>query len=281
MEPETTEVGGCSRGPRTRSQAHARNSHERSLWPLLRLTTALGAVMAVTGLIWVLYENWQTFQEWKTHTGFWPFFIALTLLPLIGIPSTPFFLLAGAGSPLQTALVGFGAATAANLALSHWIARHGIRDRLYRLLRRWSFNPPSINGEGAVSVLLVVRLTPGLPPALRNYAAALIDVRFFVYLSVSWITTMLYGVGLIVLGDSLRTSSWAEAAVGLDVLLTVTAGALWFVRWKERERRSEPLRDASKTGQVVLMVVVVVIGEARPLWHERIDSMLAKLRRGC
>lgn len=153
----------------------------------------------------------------------------------------------GAGFPLQTALVGFGAATAANLALSHWTARRWIRDRLYRLLRRWSFKPPSINGEGALSVLLVVRLTPGLPAALRNYAAALIDVRFFVYLSVSWITTMLYAVGLIVLGDSLRTSSWAEAAVGLGVLLTVTAGALWFVRWKERKRRSESLRDGSRT----------------------------------
>lgn len=204
-----------------------------------RLATAIGAAVAVAGLVWALSAHWQTFLEWKTSAGFWPFFLALTLLPLIGVPSTPFFLLAGAGFPLQTALVGCGAATAANLMLSHWIARHWIRDLLHRLLRRWSFKPPSTNGEGAVSVLLVVRLTPGLPAALRNYAAALIEVRYSIYLSISWLTTMLYAVGLIVLGDSLRNSSWTEAAIGLGLLLTVTAGALWFMRRKESQRRCQ------------------------------------------
>jgi uncharacterized membrane protein YdjX (TVP38/TMEM64 family) len=81
-------------------------------------------------LVWVLVWHWQAFLAWKAQAGFWPFFICLTLLPLVGIPTTPLFVLAGATFDLVTALAGCALAIAANLALSYWLARRWLRDWL-------------------------------------------------------------------------------------------------------------------------------------------------------
>ena len=89
-----------------------------------------------------------------------------------------------------------------------------------------------------LAALLLVRITPGLPAALRNYAAALIDVPFPVYLIASWTTTLLYAVGLIVLGDSLSNESLAEAGVAVALLGLVVGAIVWFLRHQRKNRRS-------------------------------------------
>lgn len=198
----------------------------------------LSTLLLAMFVLWELSQHWSQFLAWKADAGFVPFFLGLALLPLVGIPNTPLFVLAGATFDLKTALIGCSIATAINLILSHWLARRWLRDWLTRFLARWHFKPPTVNVDNALTALLLVRVTPGLPAALRNYAAALIDVPFPVYLIASWTTTLIYAVGLIVLGDSLSNSNLTEAGVAV-VLLGMALGAIvWFLKHQRNNRRS-------------------------------------------
>jgi len=190
----------------------------------------LASAAAVIFLLWGLSQNWQAFLAWKAQVGAVPFFIGMALLPLGGVPSTPLFVLAGVTFGLGTALAGSALAVLANLLLSHLLARRLLWTPLSRLFDRFHYQPSDVTAGNALGVLLLLRLTPGLPSALKNYASALVDVPFRVYLGVSWATTFLYAVGFIVLGDSLDNASLAEAGVAAVLLGAVIGGAFWYLK---------------------------------------------------
>jgi len=52
-----------------------------------------------------------------------------------------------------------------------------------------------------------ILITPGSPMALKNYVGALIEAPFAAYLAIYWTPAMLYALGLLVLGDSLKKAS--------------------------------------------------------------------------
>jgi len=204
------------------------------VWSVTRLVWLLASAAVVIFLLWALSQNWQAFLAWKAQVGAVPFFIGMALLPLLGVPSTPLFVLAGVTFGLGTALAGSALAVLANLLLSHLLARRLFWNPLSRLFDRFHYQPPDVSAGNAFGVLLLLRLTPGLPSALKNYASALVDVPFMVYLGVSWATTLLYAVGLIVLGDSLDNASLAEAGIAAALLGAVFAGTFWYLKQQRK-----------------------------------------------
>lgn len=226
--------------------ATERRAH-KSQWPLWRLGASIGAAVSAGVLIWVLMEHWQAFLLWKAGAGFWPFFAGLTLLPLVGVPVTPLLLLAGATFELLPALAGCALAIALNLTLSHWLARRWLRDWLLRLAAWRQVEVPAAGSGGRLSVLLLVRLTPGLPLALKNYVGALVPAPFAAYMAIFWTATLLYAGGLIVLGDSLKNASLTEAAVAVAILVAVLAGVFTIRKrlrtLRERRPRILPTQD--------------------------------------
>jgi uncharacterized membrane protein YdjX (TVP38/TMEM64 family) len=199
----------------------------------------LSTAAVVLLLLWGLSQHWHAFLEWKAQVGSVPFFFCMALLPLLGVPSTPLFVLGGVTFGLGTALAGSAVAIVVNLILSRLLARRFLLNPLSRILERFHLQPSDVSAGNALGVLLLIRLTPGLPSALRNYAAALVVVPFRVYLGVSWSTTFLYAVGLIVLGDSLGNASLAEAGFALVLLAAVFAGTFWYLK-KQRREGTEP-----------------------------------------
>lgn len=240
------EVTGVSATPPTHKvaplhrQTQMPDRSSSSAWQPARIASVVTAVASVVLLMWLLAEHWETFLEWKAQAGFWPFFAGLALLPLIGIPTTPLFVLAGAGFELRIALIGCAGAIAVNLILSWWLAHRWMRTPLTRLLERFRCRPSAAGTGNPLALLLLVRLTPGLPATLRNYGAALVEVPFALYFVVSWSATALYAVGLIVLGDSLRNASWTEAGIALALLVAVASGALWFRKVQGRKEWPGP-----------------------------------------
>jgi len=53
---------------------------------------------------------------------------------------------------------------------------------------------------------------------------------------VSWTTTLLYAVGLVVLGDSLSNASLAEAGIAVALLAVVLGAILWFLKYQQKNR---------------------------------------------
>ena len=204
--------------------------------PGVRLLAAAGGALVALGLAWVIFHrwDWDAFLEWKSQVGLVPFFSGLALLPLIGVPTTPLFVIAGATFGLTPALIGSAISLAVNMTLSYWLARTVLRRPLIRLLRRWDYQLPQFTPGKALSFLILMRFVPGLPTFLKNYLTALFDVPFGIYLAVSWGITFVYAVSFIVLGDSLYRNDWREGAVALLILVAVVAGFAWLNKRQQR-----------------------------------------------
>src|SRR5690606_7883903 len=104
---------------------------------------ALAAIVGVCAWVWLAWDH-ESFARWQEEAGPLPFFGALAVLPAFGLPTTPFYLLAGATFGTGLALAGSAVSLAANLALCHWIARSGVRPRLERWLDRRGHRLPAV-----------------------------------------------------------------------------------------------------------------------------------------
>ena len=159
------------------------------------------------------------------------FFGAMLILPAIGMPMLAFSIPAGEafgprlglGVVIAIALV----VLALNLALTYWLARFALRPFLTGLLKRYGYSVPRVTKENALTVTLVVRLTPGPPYAVQGYLLGLAEVPFGLYMLVSWPVQAAWGVGAIVLGQGILNGNFKLAAAGLAVLVAAIAAVQW------------------------------------------------------
>ena len=71
--------------------------HPRRSTPVIWARRVLGALtlLVLAVLIWNAWDH-QAFIAWREEAGVVPFFLAMALLPALGVPITPFFIVAGA-----------------------------------------------------------------------------------------------------------------------------------------------------------------------------------------
>ncbi|WP_414661001.1 TVP38/TMEM64 family protein [Horticoccus sp. 23ND18S-11] len=163
--------------------------------------------------------------------GPWVFFAAMTVLPALGVPMLAFTIPAGEafaptmgmGGVIAVALV----VIALNLALSYWVARYALRPLLTRLLTRYGYSVPRITRENALSVLLVVRLTPGPPYAFQCFLLGLAEAPFKLYMIVSWLAILPYALAAIILGQGLRNGNFKTIIAAVGVIVVATIGLQW------------------------------------------------------
>lgn len=190
-------------------------------------------VLLVVGA-WLLWDQ-EAFIAWKEQAGPLPFFLALALLPAVGLPTTPFFLLAGAAFGPVTALIGCALAIALNLTLCYALAQSVMREWLERLLERYNKSIPEFSNKQAVSFILAVKFTPGVPTFIKNYLTALAGVPFALYLPLCWLITFAYAAGFVLLGDSFLDGDWVQAAGAIALLLICAASFLAWKRYKNAD----------------------------------------------
>jgi uncharacterized membrane protein YdjX (TVP38/TMEM64 family) len=195
-------------------------------------TSAATAVVVIT-LAALLWWGWRlpAFQSWKAEASPIPFFTVMALLPALGIPIAPFFVLAGATFGIRLGLAGSAAALAVNLLLCHRIGRGRLRTGVARALTRFGYELPAFEGQkaGAVRFTLLVRLTPGLPHFAKNYLLVLAGVPLPMYLLVSSSITGAYGAALIIFGES----AFHHDLRGLVLpVLVAGVGALGLWAWR-------------------------------------------------
>jgi uncharacterized membrane protein YdjX (TVP38/TMEM64 family) len=106
-----------------------------------------------------------------------------------------------------------------NLSLGYWVARYALRPVLAGLIKRYGYSVPRVTKENALTVTLLVRLTPGPPYALQAIVLGLAEVPFKMYLLVSWLAMVPWGVGAIILGKGLFSGKFGLAASGIGVLI--------------------------------------------------------------
>ncbi len=210
-----------------------------------RGTKAAGGAFIVLTL-WFAYLSWDNdaAMGFLEHAGPVPFFAALGFLPALGVPVTPFFILAGATFSPALGLTGIAIAISANLLLSYIIGKSGLRWILLRFLKTTRFSLPKTPPKQPLRFTLLVRLTPGVPVFLKNYILALSGIPFPIYFTVSFSITLAYASCFFALGDSLRDHEVGKTAWALGVLTILLIG---FVALRKRLLvRSTNLEDDTR-----------------------------------
>jgi uncharacterized membrane protein YdjX (TVP38/TMEM64 family) len=181
--------------------------------------------------LWAAYD-WTdySFWEWTSNVDPWVFFILLAVLPAVGFPTSPFYLLAGATFGTGIALVGSGLSMALYLVLSWWIAHTGMRPWIEARLARTSFKMPELTSPAqAIRFALLVKMAPGVPATLKTYLLCLSGVAFPVYFWVSLIVSLIYAAIFILLGESVLEHDFGR--LGWVLLAFVLLGGLvWWTR---------------------------------------------------
>lgn len=218
---------------------------ERGVRPgLWRRAVGMLVLALLVAALWVTTDR-QTILAWKQEAGPVPFFIALALLPAVGFPTTPFFVLAGAMYGVWVALLGSAAAVAVNLALCYWISRSGLRPWLERRLSRTKYKVPDLSASrgGAWRFSLLIKIAPGLPTFAKNYVLGMAGVPFGIYFAVSFGFTFFYAASFIVLGESIFDRDFGTAGIALGVLAVAGGVLVWF-----RLRRARRLKAIETDG---------------------------------
>lgn len=205
-------------------------------------------VLIAIAFVALMWSRWDAsaFLAWKREASPLLFFLAMALLPLIGIPMTPFFVLAGATFSVSLGLLGSAAALALNLGLSFWLARSSLRPALEGILGKTRFSLPELDEAPtrAFRFTLLMKLTPGVPASVKHFVIALAGVPFATYFLVSFAVTGLYGASFIVLGESLSEHDIVKAGVAGAALVVLAIAVLWWQR-RGREGDAESSRRAA------------------------------------
>jgi uncharacterized membrane protein YdjX (TVP38/TMEM64 family) len=156
------------------------------------------------------------------------YFSAMVVLPAIGAPMLAFTVPAGELFAAKMTLGGVIAVTlvavAANLALTYWIAHRALRPLVEGILKRYGYTIPRVTETNALSVALVVRLTPGTPFFLQGYVLAIAGVPFRLFMIVSWLGVLPWAVGAVVLGRGIMNGNFKTAGMGFGVLVVAIIG---------------------------------------------------------
>jgi uncharacterized membrane protein YdjX (TVP38/TMEM64 family) len=198
----------------------------------------LGA--AIAGLLLFVWQVWNhdAVTSWLESVRPLAFFPLMALLPMVGLPMTPLFIIAGASFGAGIGVVGSLLALAANLSLTYVVA-HLIRPALSSVLQRLGWVLPErgdVNRRPA-RLVLKVKLVPGVPAFLKSYGLAATGIAFRPYFVVSMLISGAYGVLVVMLGRSLFDHDASRALV-VGVPLVVAGLA---VLWWRRRRRAAPL----------------------------------------
>ncbi len=210
-------------------------SHEHRLPPPQSRVHWGLLVAAAIGLFVLFWFVWNrgAVAAFKEEAGPITFFAAMAVLPAVGFPLTPFFVMAGAAFGTSLGLLGSLVGLGLNLALCYWIARSNLRGFIVSLLKRFNYELPNFEERerGSVRFAFLVKATPGVPGFLKNYLLGLVGVPFWVFFAVSMVMTGVYAAALVLLGGSLSRHNLNNTTLAVALILL-----LGVLVWSARSR---------------------------------------------
>jgi uncharacterized membrane protein YdjX (TVP38/TMEM64 family) len=177
----------------------------------------------------------------------WALFAALVVLPGLPIPTS--VLLATAGVVWQDKPVVACSlcllALALNFTWTYWLAAYPARRLVEKMLVRTSIQIPDLPRGDYLKLILLLRLTPGIPLFLQNYLLGFLRAPFVLYLPVSMLCTGVIGIGVVLSAAGVADGNlkWAVTGVSLIVLGGVLTHLVrgWLAKKKLRVEGSAEL----------------------------------------
>lgn len=156
------------------------------------------------------------------------FFTGMALLPAIGAPLSFFSLTAGSVFGPQLGMTQVLAlsltAIAANIALGYALGSRVFRPPLKYMLGRMGYSLPQVATGDATELVVLLRVTPGLPFPVQNYLLGLATVPFIRYLVISCMVAFPLNAAIILFGEALLQGRGRMALIGVLLLLACLIG---------------------------------------------------------
>lgn len=215
----------------------------------------LAAVVA-TGLLaavayWLLASGtveWSDIGAFIVATRDWMadrpllFFLALVILPAFPVPLSALLLMAGAVFEPRFGLLGASALTivalAINMAWSYWAAAGPGRHLVEFILKRTRARIPDLPRGQAVQLLLILRLTPGIPYFLHNLVLGFLRTSFPLYMVLSVLIIGPVAVGWIISGGAIMDGRVGLAMLGLGIILIFAFVTRMIAGWLRRRQEA-------------------------------------------
>ncbi len=194
-----------------------------------------------------LKEVWTVTQAYLTKNP-WALFLALVILPGVPVPTSLLMLTAGVVWREQPVMAcGLCMlALALNFTWTYWLAAGPARRLVERLLTATSLKIPELPHGDHLKLILVLRLTPGIPLFLQNYLLGFLRAPFYLYLPVSLLCTGIIGSGVILSGAGIADGNLKWAITGISLIVLGGVFTHLVRGWLERRKKAkEGVSDAS------------------------------------
>ena len=178
--------------------------------PWLKIGVVAVVLIVIAVVVWRSSNPRELFDRGMAtvrEAGPVAFFTAAALLPAAGVPVLAFALTAGSAFGPQLgmpAVVAYSIlALIVNMALTHWLARRALRPLLKRLMTRFGYKLKPVGEENVTDLVMLLRLTPGIPFCAQNYLLGLAEAPFVKYMVVSSILACPQNAAFVLFGDAL------------------------------------------------------------------------------
>lgn len=159
--------------------------------------------------------------------GPWAFFAAMAILPAAGVPMLAFSLTAASAFGPTMGMAGVVAAglaaVAVNLAFTYWLARRALRPWLARILVKLGYRLPEVGPADMNDLIVLIRVTPGIPFFAQNYLLGLANAPVGPYLAISCAVTFAQTTAFILFGDALLHGRGRAGLLALSLVLALSA----------------------------------------------------------
>jgi uncharacterized membrane protein YdjX (TVP38/TMEM64 family) len=202
------------------------------------LLVALGLVARGVDLKALVQQGIDAIQS----AGPVAFFVGMALLPAVGVPITFFTLTAGSvfadrlglGWVIVFALLALGV----NIALTYALASRALRPLLEKLFLRLDYKLPNVESADATDLIVLLRVTPGIPFCVQNYLLGLARVPFGRYFLISYGIQGSMAVALILFGQAILQGKGKVAFIAISAFLALSAAAQLVRKHHARKKAS-------------------------------------------
>jgi uncharacterized membrane protein YdjX (TVP38/TMEM64 family) len=189
--------------------------------------------VAILGLL-----GWRLGLDLTVLKGYWAelnaylvenpvaLFVALVILPGLPIPASALLVTAGVvwrAQPVMACGLAFFA-IALNVTWTYWLAAGLARNLVEKMLSKTKIAVPELPKGNHLKLILILKLTPGIPFFFANYLLGFLRAPFALFLPISLLSNGIIGSGIVLGGagladGNLKLAKWAILLVGVGVVL--------------------------------------------------------------
>lgn len=202
--------------------------------------------LAATGVAWKLgYDLADLKALWISVNGYLvrhpsALFWAIVILPGLPVPMSALLFTAGVvwrDRPVMACALCL-LAMSLNFTWTYWLAAGPARRLIEKFLAATSVRIPELPQGDQLKLILVMRLTPGIPLFFQNYLLGFLRAPFHLYFPLSMLCAGVIGIGVILSGVGLADGRLVPALSGVS-LIVVGAVLTQLVRgWLAKRKRA-------------------------------------------